>query len=202
MRSSRRLQKLIRGILVYFLVSLIATHLTDGILQHGVLLIEVVDSLLALGIVMHRRLQEETEEALCAVASRTGGEVAEQTEVETERRSEDGVAAEEINLDLHGITHPAEDVDIVPTLFVVVAWGIVVDAYLMVILGVLVVAVSIEVRLYIGFQDGLEGGEFRYLLRAEVGRLVEYQSVAVTENIGGEPSAETQSTGANDRCKT
>ena len=46
-------------VLVDLFVSLVAAHLSDGILQHGVLLVEVVDGLLALRIVMLGRLEEE-----------------------------------------------------------------------------------------------------------------------------------------------
>ena len=108
-------------ILVDFFVSLVATHLADSILQHSVLLIEVVYRLLALSVVVHRSLEEEAQEALYAVASGTSSEVAQQCEVEQQRSSEDRVAAEEVNLDLHRVAHPSEDVDVVPSLLVVVA---------------------------------------------------------------------------------
>ena len=68
--------------LVDFLVGLIPTHFTDGILQHRILLEEVVDRLLTLRVVMHRSLEEEGEETLDAALSCTSSEVAEQTEVE------------------------------------------------------------------------------------------------------------------------
>ena len=145
-----------RFVLIDFLVNLVAAHLADGILQHGVLLIEVVYGFLALGVIVHGRLEEETQEALYAVAAGTGGQIAKQAEVKTQRGSEDRVAAQEIDLDLHGIAHPSEDVDVVPTFFVVVAWGIIVDANLMIILGVLIVAMTIQVGLYIWLQYGRE----------------------------------------------
>lgn len=49
----------IKCFLVKFLVSLIAAHLTDGVLEDSVLLVEVVYRNLSLGVVVHRRLQEE-----------------------------------------------------------------------------------------------------------------------------------------------
>ena len=104
----------------------------------------MVDSLFSLSVVVHRSLEEEAEEALYAVASCPSSEVAQQAEVETERRCEDRVAAEEVDLDLHWVAHPSEDVNIVPTLLVVVARRIIVDAHLVVVLSVLVVAVSVE----------------------------------------------------------
>ncbi len=44
--------------------------------------------------------------------------------------SKDAVTTEEVDLDLHGVTHPTEDVDVVPTLFIVATWWVVVDTYL------------------------------------------------------------------------
>ncbi len=54
------------------------------------------------------------------------------TRVERERRGKDGVAAEEVDLELHRVAEPTEDVDVVPTLFVVAARWVVVDADLVV----------------------------------------------------------------------
>ena len=54
---------------VYFLVSFISAHFAYGVLQHCVLLIKVVHSLFAFGEVVHRTLEEETEEALYAVSA-------------------------------------------------------------------------------------------------------------------------------------
>ncbi len=97
---------------------------------------------------MHRALEEEAEEALDAVTSGTRGEVAEKREVEQQRSGEDRVAAEEVDLDLHGVAHPAEDVDVVPAFFVVVAWRVIVDAHL-------VIDIAIEIGLIFLAQNGL-----------------------------------------------
>ena len=132
----------IRTLLVNLFVSLVASHFADGVLQHGVLLVEVVDGFLALGVVVHRRLEEEAEEALCAVASGTCCEVAQQAEVKQQWSGKNRVAAEEVDLDLHRIAHPSEDVDVVPSLLVVVTRRIVVDAYLVIVLCVLVLAIA------------------------------------------------------------
>ena len=135
-------------ILVNFFICLVAAHLADGILKHGVLTVQVVDSLFSNGVVVHWRLEEETEETLCAIATGTGSKVNEQTEIETYRSSKNAVAAEEVNLNLHGIAHPSEDVDIVPRLFVVVARRIVVDTHLVIIVRVEVwLVLRLEYRL-------------------------------------------------------
>ena len=48
-----------QNFLVDLFVRLVAAHLADGVLEHRVLLVEVVDGLLALGVVVHGRLEEE-----------------------------------------------------------------------------------------------------------------------------------------------
>ena len=68
--------------LVDLLVSLVATHLAEGVLQHHILLEEVVDRYLTLCIVVHRALQEEAQETLCAPTTRTCGQVTQQHQVE------------------------------------------------------------------------------------------------------------------------
>ena len=75
--------------LVDFLISLVTAHLADGVLQHRVLLVEVVHSLLALGVVVHWRLEEEAQEALGAVTASTRCKVAQQSEVEQQWSSKD-----------------------------------------------------------------------------------------------------------------
>src|SRR6185437_12996783 len=94
---------------------------------------EVVLGIDALGRI--RRLEVEAQPLLDAEASQTWracGKVHEEAEIERQRSCEDRVTAEEINLELHGITQPAEDIDIVPTLFVITAWGVIVDTNLVV----------------------------------------------------------------------
>lgn len=76
-------------ILVDFLVSLVATHFTDCIFEHDILLEEVVDGHFTLCIVVHRALEEEAQETLRAIAAGTGCEVAEQGEVEQQGSCQD-----------------------------------------------------------------------------------------------------------------
>ena len=142
---------------------------------------QVVNRHFVLGVVVHRALEEETQEALDTEASCASGEVAEEHEVEAERSGEDGVAAEEVNLNLHWIAHPAKDIDIVPALFVVVAGWVVVDAHF-------VIVAAVEVGLSFGNEDRLESGEFAHLFGVEVGRLIEYETVAVAEDVCREPT--------------
>ena len=67
----------------------IATHLADCVLEHNVLLEEVVNGNFVLGVVVHRALEEEAEEALDAVAAGAGSEVAQQHEVKAKGSGED-----------------------------------------------------------------------------------------------------------------
>ena len=67
--------------LVNLLVGLIATKLANLVLEHSVLLIEVVNCLFALSVVVHRSFEEEAEEALNAVTAGAVSEVAQEHEV-------------------------------------------------------------------------------------------------------------------------
>ena len=73
---------------VDFLVCLVTAHLADSVLQHHVLLEEVVYGDFVLSVVVHRALEEEAQETLDAVTAVAGSEVAKQHEVEAEGRCE------------------------------------------------------------------------------------------------------------------
>ena len=142
-----------RAVLVDRFVSLVTAHFADSVLQHCVLLEEVVYGYFVLGVIVHRALEEEAQEALDAVAAVACCEVAQKYEVEAKGCGEDRVAAEEVDFNLHGIAHPAENVDVVPSLLVVIAGGIVVDTYFVIVLCIFVVAVCVEVGLLFGHKD-------------------------------------------------
>jgi hypothetical protein len=95
----------------------------------------------------------------------------------SDRSSEDRVAAEEVNLDLHRIAHPAEDVDVIPSLLVVLARWIVVDTNL-------VVNVAVKIGELLRLEDVVDNRELADLFSLEVLRLVEHLTVTVTEDIG------------------
>ena len=75
--------------LVDCLVCGVAAHFADSVFEHYVLLEEVVYGHFTLGVVVHRALEEEREEALCAVASGAGCEVTQEHEVEAKGSGED-----------------------------------------------------------------------------------------------------------------
>src|SRR3981081_2305809 len=81
----------------------------------------------------HRRLEIEAEPLLNAEPSQLGAafsKIQKKHQVQHNRRGQDGVAAQKIHLDLHGIAQPSEDIDIVPTFFIVTTRWVVIDAYL------------------------------------------------------------------------
>jgi len=123
-------------LLVDCFVSFVATHFAESVLQHNVLLEEVVNGNFVLGVVVHRALEEEAQEALDTEAAGASSEVAEEYEVEAQRSSEDRVAAEEVDFDLHGVPIQPKMSDVIPTFLVVVARGIVVDAHFVEVVGV------------------------------------------------------------------
>ena len=59
-----------------FFIRFVTTHLTDGILQHYILLEKMVDRHFILCLVVHRAFEEEAQETLNAIASGTCGKVA------------------------------------------------------------------------------------------------------------------------------
>src|SRR2546428_6322405 len=99
---------------------LLAHHPAQRVLELRLLNEQVMLGVEALGEL--RALKVEGEPLLNARQSRAAGEIEEQREVEHDRRGEDRVAAQEIDLDLHRIAEPSEDVDVVPP-FLIIAPG-------------------------------------------------------------------------------
>ena len=164
-------------LLIDFFVSLVTAHFADSILQDDILLEEMVDRHLALSIVMHRALQEEAEEALRTIATLTCSKVREQYEVEQERSSKNRVTTEEIDLYLHRITHPTENINVIPTFLIVVTRRVVIDTYLVVVIGV-------KIRLFVSYENAFKRRKLRYFLGMEVGWLIKYKSITVAQDIG------------------
>ena len=63
------------------------------------------------------------------------------------------------------------------------------------------VVVRVEVGLLFGHEDALQGGEFRHFLRAEVVGVVQNETIAVAQDVGGEPARETQTACADNGGK-
>src|ERR1700687_421957 len=107
-----------------------------------------------------RALEVERQPLLDALHASPLREVEEQCQVEHQRRGKDGVAAEEVDLDLHRVPEPSEDVDVVPALFVVAAWRIVVNVHL-------VDVILVQLRMELLLQNDVEYRELALLLGFE-----------------------------------
>src|SRR4029077_5244113 len=95
----------------------------------------------------HRRLEVKTQPLLDSQRAKFLAalrQVEKQHQVEDKRRSQNRVAAQEVNFDLHGIAQPSEDVDVVPALFVVSTRRVIVNSDLV---GELAVQFRIKLRL-------------------------------------------------------
>src|SRR5258708_23853451 len=78
------------------------------------------------------RFEVERQPLLHPTEAGSFSQVTEQSEVQYQRGRENRIPAEEIDLDLHGIAQPAENIDIIPALFIIAMRGIIVDADLMI----------------------------------------------------------------------
>src|SRR6266550_4370465 len=78
----------------------------------------------------HGGLEVEAQPLLNSQAAQfraTLCQIEEQDQIQHDRRSQNRVTAEKIHLNLHGIAQPSEDIDIVPTLFVVTTRRVIVN---------------------------------------------------------------------------
>ena len=90
-----------------------------------------------------------------------------------------------LTLQLHLVVQPAEDVDVVPALFVVAARRIVVDAD---DVAEILVELGIEIRL----EDVVEDRLLALFLRLERLRIVEHFAVAVAEDVRRIPALDAE----------
>src|SRR5437764_15132388 len=108
---------------------------------------------------MHRTLEIETEPFLNPAHSATLGQVQEQDQIQNDRRGKNAVAAQEIDFDLHGITEPSIDIDVIPSFFIVAAGRIVMDSHLV---GEILVKIRIQLRLENLIQNRQSALYFRF----------------------------------------
>src|SRR6187401_2870672 len=95
---------------------------------------------------VHGALEIERQPFLDAVHPGALRQVEEQRDVEDDRRGEDTVPAEEVDLQLHLIAEPSDEIDVVPSFLVVAARRIVVDAHD-------VTEVFVEIRVKLRLKD-------------------------------------------------
>src|SRR5437016_12543674 len=93
----------------------------------------------------HGRFEIETQPFLDAVHAGALRQIEEEHQIEHNGRGEHGIATKEVDLDLHGVVQPSEDIDIVPAFLIVVTRRVIVAAYLV---------ASVAVELWVEF--GLE----------------------------------------------
>ena len=133
--------------------------------------------------------EEEGHPFLNTVESGALSEVEGERDIESDGCGEDGVAAEEIDFDLHGVPEPSEDIDVIPSFFGVAARRIIFDADF-------VVVITIQVWEGFSVEDVFDDGEFRNFFCFERAWVVEDFAVAVSEDIGREPAVESEASSA------
>src|ERR1700675_4247471 len=104
----------------------------------------------------HRRLEVEAQPFLNPEAAQLRSalrEVEEEHQVEHDRRRENRVAAQEVHLDLHRISEPSEDIDVVPTFFVITTRRVIVNANF-------VENIAVELGIQSRLQNVLQRSEF------------------------------------------
>src|SRR5260370_2371732 len=169
-------------------------------MPQGVLQLHQLNKQVMLGIEFgrsHRRLEVEAEPLLDADVAQlrtTLGQVKKEYKVEHNGRGQDGIAAEEIHLNLHGIAQPAEDINIVPAFFVVATRWVVVDADLM-------KNIAVKLRIKLRLQNVLQNTQLRFFLGLEGSRIFQHLAVAVPQDIGGVPPAQAQHAGLERRSQ-
>ena len=149
-------------------------HVAKSLFHHAPLLEQIVYRLML--EVVHRALAEEGQPRLNAAHACTQCQITEKNQVERDGSSKNGVAAQEVNLDFHRIAHPAENIDVVPCFLIILTGRIVVDAYLM-------INITVQVWIFLRFEDIVDNRQLADLFCLEVLRLVKYLTVTVTQNI-------------------
>src|SRR4029077_11532685 len=177
------------------LIVIFGAEVGDEVFAHhpaeSVFELHELDEEVVLGIKLgsaHGRLEVETEPFLDAAHAGAVGEIEKENKVEDNGRGEDGVAAEKVHFDLHGVAEPTEDVDVVPAFFVIAARRVIVDADLV---ENLAVKLGIKLRL----ENVFERAELRFFFGFEGAGVVEDFAVTVAENVGGEPAIDTEHAG-------
>src|SRR5690242_18354741 len=100
---------------------------------------------------MHGSLKVKRQPLLDAAHARALRQVHKQYQIQDQRCRQNRIAAQEVDLDLHGVAQPTENVDIVPPLLGVTAGRVVFDADL-------VVKIPVEIGIQLALQDVLQRG--------------------------------------------
>src|SRR4029077_8029312 len=111
-----------------------------------------------------------------------------------QRCCQNGVAAQEVNLNLHGIAEPSKDVDVVPTLFVITTRRVIVDPNL-------VRKLTVELGIKFGLQDVLEHRKLGLLFGLKRSWILKHFAIAIAQNVGGEPAIQSDHAGLETRSQ-
>src|SRR6185312_14533081 len=144
---------------------LLALHPSQSILQFHELDEDVVLGIKSLS--RHRRLEIERKPLLNASHSRALRQIHEQHQIENEWRRKNRVAAQKIDLDLHRIAEPPENVDVIPTLLRVATGRVVVDTDL-------VVDVLVEFGVKVWLENNFHRRELAFFLGFKRAWIVQY----------------------------
>ena len=169
-----------------------AHDVTEGVFHLCLLNEEVVFGVEAFADL--RALEVEGEPFLDAVEVCALCEVHEECKVEGDGSGEDGVTAEEVDFDLHGVSEPAEDIDVIPAFFGIATGGIIFDTDF-------VIVVSVEFGECFGIEDMFGDGEFGDFFCLERTGIVEDFAVAVAEDVGGIPAVQAEAASTEARAE-
>src|SRR5215207_5042074 len=161
----------------------------------GVLQLHKLDKEVVFGVELgqdHRALEVEREPLLDAPHPSPLRQVQEQRQVEDYGRGEDRVPTQEVDLYLHWVAEPTEDVYVVPALLGVAAGRVVVDLDQV---GDLPVELGVE----LGLQDAPQHGELGDLLALEAPRVIQDFTVAIAEDVGRVPAFQAEHPGLQTR---
>jgi hypothetical protein len=139
---------------------LLTPQVTEAVLQLGQLNEEVVFRIQKWRT--HRALEVKRQPLLNAAEPAALRQVQEEDQIKRYRSSQNAIATQEVDLDLHGIIESAKDVDVVLP-FLVVSPGLVVMNMDLMVVG------TVEILVEVGLQNIVEHRELTPFLGAEGG---------------------------------
>src|SRR6516225_5502680 len=122
---------------------------------------------------MHRTLEVKTQPFLNAAHAATLGKIQEENQVQNDRRRQNAVSAQEIDFDLHGITEPSVDIDVIPSFLIISSRRIVMNAYF-------VREILVKIRIKLRLKDLIKDRQFAFFLGLEGIRIVKNFAVAIS----------------------
>ena len=140
-----------------------ASDHTKGIFESDVLNENIV--LLNVSLFHMRALEIKGEPFLNTRHAGTPGEIQKQGKIQDNRSRKNRISTQKVDLDLHFITKPSEDIDIVPAFLGVTARRIIIDPDF-------VVQITVQIRVKLRLKDRIENSCFRDFLRFKTVRVI------------------------------